>query len=71
VVNNRQRLVTEGSDYSAEPEMRWAEGQGEIAMRLRERDSMPRDIAAAASRCATGSADRRRLVELGLKAKAK
>jgi hypothetical protein len=65
-------LVTEGSDYSAEPEMRWAEGQGEIAMRLRERDSMPRDIAAAgASRCATGPADRRRLLEIGLKAKEK
>jgi hypothetical protein len=30
-------LATEGSDYSSEPEMRWAEGQGEIAMRLRER----------------------------------
>jgi hypothetical protein len=70
-VNNRQRLATEGSDYSAEPEMRWAEGQGEIVNEIARAGSMPRDIAAAASRCATGSADRRRLVELGLKAKAK
>jgi hypothetical protein len=56
-VNNRQRLATEGSDYSAEPEMRWAEGQGEIVNEIARAGSMPRDIAAAASRCATGSAD--------------